>query len=274
MKQLGTILIIVMLCLSCQKDDHQIENLNGNKISILGHGGMGINSAYPINTLESIIRSLNSGADGVEIDVQMTKDSILVAYHNRNLSAETDMEGEIFSKTWKEIQDARYTTSPYLDYKIASLNSIFNSIKNKNDYLFALDVKVPYHHKEIEKYSLTLARALKQLINDQNINSRVIIESPDTGFINLLIKENVNAKLAFYLRDFDLACQFAEDNSLYGIVTSDDHINKEQVSNAHQKNIRVILFNVDDKEDNREAIRLNPDIIQTDKLKHLVKLLK
>ena len=46
---------------------------------------MGITSQFPINTFESINSALALGADGSEVDIQMTKDSVLVLFHNRKL---------------------------------------------------------------------------------------------------------------------------------------------------------------------------------------------
>ena len=91
---------------------------------------MGIKSSYPINTFESIQKCLNMGSDGVEFDVQLTSDSVLVAYHGTDLSESTNLSGKISELTWAEVKDAKYKTTPYLDYKIISVNSIFSRFKN------------------------------------------------------------------------------------------------------------------------------------------------
>ena len=52
---------------------------------ILGHAGESLlksKSKNPPNTVESVRRAIELGADGVEIDVQMTSDGLLVAYHD------------------------------------------------------------------------------------------------------------------------------------------------------------------------------------------------
>ncbi len=74
------------MIISCKRDValYEIHNLNNNQISIFGHAGMGFEFEYPIDTYQSIEPVLRIGADGSEMDIQMTSDSILVLYHNIN----------------------------------------------------------------------------------------------------------------------------------------------------------------------------------------------
>ncbi len=53
---------------------------------IVGHRGTPTCPQHPENTLPSIRAALESGADGVEIDVQATSDGVLVLAHDRDLS--------------------------------------------------------------------------------------------------------------------------------------------------------------------------------------------
>ena len=106
MKNLIILSILLFVVSSCQKEDFEIINLNNNKITVLGHGGMGIGETYPMNSFESILNCLNLGADGTEIDVQMTKDGVLVAFHDESLEHSTNISGRIFNKTWDEIKAA------------------------------------------------------------------------------------------------------------------------------------------------------------------------
>ena len=69
----------------------------------MGHGGMGFSNVYPMNTFESIMHCINLGADGTEIDVQMTKDGILVAYHDRELSNKTNKCGLVNDFYWNSL---------------------------------------------------------------------------------------------------------------------------------------------------------------------------
>ena len=139
MKKLIVLFTILFAVSSCKKDNFNILNLNNNKISVLGHGGMGIGQVYPINSFESILNCLNLGADGTELDVQMTKDSVLVAFHDRSLEHSTNISGQIFNKTWGEIKDVTYKNPLYTNYKLISLDELFTNIENPTKYIFFFD---------------------------------------------------------------------------------------------------------------------------------------
>ena len=117
MKAFIAILLLILIA-SCSKENFEIDNLNGNKIEALGHAGMGYSSLYPINSAESILNALSIGADGSEIDVQLTKDNVLVAFHDENMGSSTKLEGLVRDHTWSEIENTTYKSTQYLPYSI------------------------------------------------------------------------------------------------------------------------------------------------------------
>src|SRR6201988_3254003 len=112
MKALTIILIsaVAIFFLSCKKDI-SLNNLNGDKIGCFGHAGMGSRSIYPANTFESFQTCLGSGADGTEMDIQVTKDGVLVVFHNDNLSGITECGGVIRDLNWSEISSCRFSST-------------------------------------------------------------------------------------------------------------------------------------------------------------------
>ena len=266
------ILFLMVISISCNKDDFRINNLDG-KITILGHGGMGITSTYPIDTYESIIKCLNSGADGTELDIQMTKDSVLVAFHDHDLSDQTNLSGVINDYNWNEIKDAFYTSTPYLNYSILSLDSLFSHINDLSKYLFTFDCKL-YSNDDPENFKQTFANAISKLISKYNLENNVFIESQDKNFLLKLKKINPEYKLYIYPSSFQEGLETATSIGLYGITISTKIITKEQIQIAHENNLHITIWGIHTVNKNKEAILKNPDHIQTDKVKHLVKLLK
>jgi glycerophosphoryl diester phosphodiesterase len=81
------------------------------KSEIMAHGaGQGV---APTNTLLALQTAAAQGADVLEIDVQLTKDNILVLHHDDTLDRTTDLSGPVAAKTWAEIvaQDQGATTT-------------------------------------------------------------------------------------------------------------------------------------------------------------------
>ena len=58
---------------------------------------------FPENSLEAVQSSINMGVDMLELDVQRTKDGILMLMHDHNLDRMTTGSGNIAETTWEEI---------------------------------------------------------------------------------------------------------------------------------------------------------------------------
>ena len=93
MKRSLLLAISILLLVGCQDDSFEFENLSDNNAFIIGHGGSGFLSPTN-NVAENSMKSLELAiegynADGVEVDVQLTKDSMLVLYHDHDLFTKT-----------------------------------------------------------------------------------------------------------------------------------------------------------------------------------------
>ncbi len=73
-------------------------------------GGFMINFAHrgaseyaPENTMVSFHMGIAMGADGIETDVQRTRDGVLVLFHDDTLRRIFSIEGSIHDYTWKEL---------------------------------------------------------------------------------------------------------------------------------------------------------------------------
>lgn len=80
------------------------------EVEIMAHGaGQGV---APTNTLLALEKAHAVGADVLEVDVQLTRDDVLILHHDDTLDRITDLSGPVASKTWNEIiaQDKGATT--------------------------------------------------------------------------------------------------------------------------------------------------------------------
>ncbi len=272
MKNVIALFIILFIVFSCQKKGFDIINLNNNKILVLGHGGMGIGQTYPMNSFESILNCLSLGADGTELDVQMTKDSILVAFHDESLEHSTDISGQIFNKTWSEIKHATYKNPIYTNYKLITLDELFTNISNQTEYKFFLDCK-NFNPDTSSSYLNTFNNALIKIIDKHNLENSVYIEFKRNDLIKSLKIKRPDLKIFVY-NDFHLALAMVNEFQLQGITISIDNISKNEVIKAHNNGTMIAVFNTHSKNRNIEAIEKNVDFIQSDKVKHLIRILK
>ncbi len=274
---MGHRIVSILLCVSllgaCKKEQLDIQNLNGGEIIALGHGGMGILSTYPLDTPAGLLACLNSDGDGTELDVQLTRDSVLVAYHSPDLSEGTTMTGRVWDHTWAELQEARFTGVPYTDHHILSLASFFTQV-DVRDRTVSLDVKLNASGTPDAIYYGVYVNALLRLLDQGVFGDRLYIESQSPEFLEMLQARRPGLKLFIYPPDFDTGIAVARSLGLYGISIDMNKVTSDQVSTAHAEGYWVAVWNAISKADNENAIRLDPEIIQTDRLDHLMGLLQ
>ncbi len=73
----------------------------------------GASEYYPENTLSSFAAGVDMGANGIETDVQMTKDGYLVLFHDDCMKEKTGFEGAIKDYTLGELDSVRIENKKY-----------------------------------------------------------------------------------------------------------------------------------------------------------------
>lgn len=103
--KLGILALTTTLAACGGSDDNPYPTLNGDKPLVIGHRGA---SGYlPEHTLESYKRAIELGADFIEPDLVATKDGVLVARHEPNITGTTDVStrAEFASRKTKKVVD-------------------------------------------------------------------------------------------------------------------------------------------------------------------------
>jgi glycerophosphoryl diester phosphodiesterase len=236
---------------------------------ILGHGGMGTRSLLPLNSIESIREALSFPIQGSEIDVRMTSDAVLIAFHDNNLSSVTNCNGIIEQTSYSEIEKCNNSTW-FKSSKIEALTDILG--KNwPSETTFSLDIK---EFSEVgTKRSYLLLRALKELtLRFPNYN--FLVESMQLPFLAELRGNGTNTQLFFYARDLESELPEVSALGLDGVSINMELTSKEQIALAQNSNIKVMLWGTGSVFSNRKALQMSPDIIQTDDISSMMKLLE
>ena len=96
---------------------------------IFGHRGA---SGYaPENTIEAFRLAAETGADGVELDVQLTRDGELVVAHDETIDRVSNGNGRIADMTLKELKKLHFnrTHPEYTDAVIPTLAEVFELLR-------------------------------------------------------------------------------------------------------------------------------------------------
>lgn len=236
---------------------------------ILGHGGMGISSSVPLNSMLSIKQVLSFPIRGTEIDVTMTADEVLMAFHDDELRLETNCTGLISETNLIDLKDCANTTWKNAE-DIAQLDRILSQ-GWKEATVFSLDLK---HEKGIENNRITaFAESVTDIILDYP-EYKFLIESDQLQLLRSLQLLEVTADLFYYTLDVENGILTATQNELDGISINWKLIHPSQVAAAKEKQLKVMLWGSGSILSNRKCLKMNADIIQTDDVGSMLNLVK
>ena len=70
-------------------------------MKVFGHRGF--SGEYPENTMLAFQKAVEAGCEGIELDVQLTKDLVPVIMHDEKVDRTTDGNGYIYDLTYAEL---------------------------------------------------------------------------------------------------------------------------------------------------------------------------
>ena len=70
---------------------------------MINYAHRGASEYAPENTLSSFYLGLMQGANGIETDVQRTKDGVLVLFHDNTLDRVSNVSGNLSEYTYEEL---------------------------------------------------------------------------------------------------------------------------------------------------------------------------
>jgi glycerophosphoryl diester phosphodiesterase len=133
----------------------------------------GASGEYPENTMLAFEKAVEMGCDGIETDVQLTKDGVLVLCHDELLDRTTDGTGLLAERTYEELNKlnaAAQWEGKYSNIKIPTLDELLEFSRDKS-ILVNLEIKNSViDYKNIEKMII-------DKIYNYKIQDRVIISS-------------------------------------------------------------------------------------------------
>lgn len=140
-------------------------------VEIIGHRGAA--GTYPENTMVSFMACEKLGADGIELDVQLTKDGEIVVIHDETINRTTNGKGAVQDFTLSEIKqfDASYKfKGQYGKCEIPTLKEVFEWAEGNN-----LSINIELKNDKIEYHGLE--ERVINLIRSFEMEKRIILSS-------------------------------------------------------------------------------------------------
>ncbi len=134
----------------------------------------GSSGTCPENTILAYKEAVEVGSDGIEIDVQYTKDNELVVIHDSTVNRTTNGKGLVKDYTLEEIKrlDAgSWFSEQFALEQIPTIEEVLAFVKEKEGLLLNIELKnVVIHHEGIEERVI-------QLVREYGLTKRVILSS-------------------------------------------------------------------------------------------------
>jgi glycerophosphoryl diester phosphodiesterase len=255
-------LLLLILCslVACRKKP------DFTRVSIIGHAGMGLGnqgSVYEDNSKESIELSLGlEGCQGVEMDVQLSKDNELWLFHNTELNGKTTGSGCINNQTSNELSMVHYKSIH--QEKLCPLSQLnFTLFKGMKVFL---DIR---HHNPCSLQFIDPEKVLKALkkntgLLQQEVELYVILSNPE--WINIFKTAGFSV-----LVDIESVVSYYSLNSVFpnndGLVVRNKAINTNDIVKLKSEGKKVFIFELRAAKETRMALEKFPDGIISDDLR-------
>ncbi|MCB9184541.1 MAG: hypothetical protein H6591_11550 [Flavobacteriales bacterium] len=226
---------------------------------IIGHGGGGTSSAHPLDSEASAVEALSHGADGIELDAQLTADGVLVAYHDAELRGAAPCPGKVNDLRWEELERCAAGPAPIvrLEELLPRLASEYPGVD------FTLDCKL-FAEGEWWPYMELFSDALAALHARPELRGRVLVECQITDFLRLVQRKAPGIRVSYYATRFSGAVDTVKANGFAGLTIDHALLSAAEVAEARAQGISVTLFGVDGAMSHRAALAKHPDRLQTD----------
>ena len=136
----------------------------------INYAHRGASTYCPENTMLSFYTGVYMGANGIETDVQRTKDGILVLFHDDTIKRVTGKDGSISDYTYEELRTFDVNTGALSD-KIPTFDEFLRAFSHF-DLTFAIELKVGKVEEDVAA-----------LVYKYGLEERVIITSFEFDFI-------------------------------------------------------------------------------------------
>jgi glycerophosphoryl diester phosphodiesterase len=214
-------------------------------IPISHRGAAGV---APENTIESVQKAICLGAAYIEIDVQRTRDNVLVLLHDRTINRTTNGKGAVRSLNWQEVKEA----NP--EHPIPTLQELFEVVE-PTGVMLVLELKNPRLYPGIEEQVLAF-------IDKFQMENRVIVVSFDLDSLERVSQINPAVETGqLYIHGFNMPR--VKNTSLLEVFWLMPLIDPTFVWRQHRASRRVWVWTVDNPVLMRLLLWLGVDGITT-----------
>jgi glycerophosphoryl diester phosphodiesterase len=229
----------------------------------------GASGDAPENTMAAFRRAVEAGAEFIETDLQLSRDARLVAMHDDLLDRTTNGHGPISAKTLEELRQldagSWFSSEGFAGQRIPTLDEVL-AFGREHDIGLYLEMKAP----AVSGAEHTLVGALRE----SGEIVRTVVLSFDPGLL-AHVRSFEPLIVTGYLCDKttpDVVRQ-AIDAGARQLLPRADRITAELVERAHQGDLKVVTWTVNEPEQAKALVAAGVDGLITDYPGEMIALL-
>lgn len=232
------------------------------KVQVVAHRGA--SAVAPENTLAAFRHALEMGVDGVELDVQPTRDSQVVVIHDERLERTTAGQGFVFERTLAELGQLEagswfnraHPTRAQVAYgeeRIPTLAEVIELLRAQPQRLY-IEIKVS------ERTPAGFEERVLELVGRNGFESRTVVLSFDPNTLRRVRQLAPAVATGILFRDLPAdPILLARTIGATGIAPRADRVSKELVEAAHRAGLVVAVWTVDSPELLRKLVAMGVD---------------
>ncbi|MGN0465753.1 MAG: glycerophosphodiester phosphodiesterase [Lachnospiraceae bacterium] len=230
------------------------------KTEIFAHRGA---SKYaPENTMAAFILAHKQGADGIELDVHLTKDGEIVVIHDETINRVSNGKGKIRDYTLEELRKFSFHNhmEEYENVEIPTLREVLKWAKPWN-------MKVNIELKTGVYWYPQIEEKVVRMVQEEEMEKSVIYSSFNHYSISKVQQLAPEAKTAYLYSDIILNVEkYAKKNGVHGLHPALCHVKMEGFLEKYQKSgLDVRVWTVNKEKDMERLIKAQVTALITNK---------
>ena len=220
----------------------------------------GASKAAPENTIPAFEAAIESGADYIELDVQLTKDGELVVFHDDNIKRTTNGNGILTNMTYDELQ--KYSAGSWFkddgsfdDVKIPKLSEVLELVGH--DILLNIEIK---SHGNVK----ATAEKVVELVEEYDIGSSCYITSFSYQALKKVKELQPKIKTAL-IANIAPSTVYSQMKYIDAVSMNYLFVNSSVVNYAHHSGKKVFVWTVDRSGEMKKMMALGVDNIITNR---------
>ena len=231
--------------ISCQmirrgQDQKRQKERGFLKMKVIAHRGY--SGRYPENTMLAFKKAVEVGCDGIELDIQLTKDGVVVIIHDEKIDRTTDGAGFVNDYTYEELRrfNAAKNFPGVTDFQYIPTFDEYCAWVSATDITTNIEIKTGHiYYEDIEKKMLDIihSHGLDEKVMFSSFNHMSLVKVKELmpkGECGALLSERGIGNAGYYCHTHGFECYHPGYQGL----------TKEQVDGCKKYGIKINVWTV------------------------------